>query len=335
MKKVLLIQTAFLGDVVLTTPLVRALGEVLPDSEVTVLTLPSTSEVFKNNPHVAEIVTYDKKGSQRGISEYLRMITEVKKRSFDAALVPHRSLRSALLPWQARIPVRVGFNTSSGYFFFNREVPHRPDSHESERVLELLTGLGLGVIKRPPELFPGEGDHHWAAQLLDEKGSWVAIAPGSVWATKRWLPERFAALADRITGEFHCGVVFVGGEEDRFLCNSVSGEVRGKSLVTAGETSVLQSAALFSRCRLLISNDSAPVHLAAAMGTKVVDIYGPTVPGFGFYPYGEGHRIVEIESLYCRPCSKHGPKRCPEGHFRCMREITVDTVFDAVASMLQ
>jgi len=297
--------------------------------------LPSTSEVFKNNPHVAEIITYDKRGTQRGVLHLFRLSKEVKRRKFDAAVIPHRSLRSAFLAWEADIPVRVGFTSSSGYCFLNREVPYWPDSHEVERVLELLSGLGLEVDKLPPELFPGEEDHGWATEFLSEQiEDWVAIAPGSVWPTKRWLPERFAQLAARVTSELHCGVVFVGGEEDRFLCRKIAAEVKGKSLVAAGEASVLQSAALLSKCRLLISNDSAPVHLASAVGTKVVDIYGPTVPEFGFYPHGEGHQIVQVEDLYCRPCSKHGPKRCPEGHFRCMREISVERVFDAVVSLL-
>jgi len=335
MKRVLVIQTAFLGDVVLTTPLVRALKQGLPEVEIAVLTLPSTSEVFKNNPQAAEIITYDKRATQKGVINLLGLVKELKRRKFDAALIPHRSLRSAFLAWEADIPLRVGFTSSSGYYFLNREVSYWGDSHEVERVLELLSGLGLEVVKSPPELFPDEEDHKWVAEFLDDNmDDWVAIAPGSVWPTKRWLSERFAQLANMVAGDFRCGVVFVGGEEDRFLCRKIAEDVKGKSLVAAGEASVLQSAALLSKCRLLISNDSAPVHLASAVGTKVVDIYGPTVPQFGFYPYGEGHRIVEVEHLYCRPCSKHGPKRCPEGHFRCMREITVERVFEAVAALL-
>jgi heptosyltransferase-2 len=334
-KRILVIQTAFLGDVVLTTPLVRALKQSLPEVDIAVLTLSSTSEVFKNNPQVAEIITYDKRETQKGVINLLCLVKEVKRRKFDVALIPHRSLRSAFLAWGADISLRVGFTSSSGYYFLNREVPYWPDCHEVERVLELLSGLGLEVVKSPPELFPDEEDHRWVTEFLDESiDDWVAIAPGSVWPTKRWLPERFAQLANMVAGDFRGGVVFVGGEEDRFLCRKIAEDVKGKCLVAAGEASVLQSAALFSKCRLLISNDSAPVHLASAVGTKVVDIYGPTVPQFGFYPHGEGHRIVEVEHLYCRPCSKHGPKRCPEGHFRCMREITVEKVFEAVAALL-
>lgn len=335
MKKILVIQTAFLGDVVLTTPLLRSLKQSLPEVELTVLSLPFTSEVFKNNPHVAEIITYDKRRTQRGVLDLFRLIKEVKSRRFDAAVIPHRSLRSAFCAWEADIPLRVGFTSSSGYYFLNREVPYWPDSHELERVLELLSGLGLKVVKSPPELFPSEEDHEWAAGFLNEKmEAWVAIAPGSVWPTKRWLPERFAQLAGMVASDFCCGLVFVGGEEDSFISRKIAADVKGNSLVAAGKTSVLQSAALLSKCRLLISNDSAPVHIASAMGTKVVDIYGPTVGQFGFYPYGAGHRLVEVEHLYCRPCSKHGPKRCPEGHFRCMREISVERVFAAVGSIL-
>lgn len=335
MKRVLVIQTAFLGDVVLTTPLVRALKQGLPEVEIAVLTLPSTSEVFKNNPQVAEIITYNKRATQKGVINLFRLVKEVKRRKFDAALIPHRSLRSAFLAWGADIPLRVGFTSSSGYYFLNSEVPYWPDCHEVERVLELLSGLELDAVKSPPELFPDEEDQRWVAEFLDDNmDDWVAIAPGSVWPTKRWFPERFAQLANMVASDFRCGVVFVGGEEDRFLCRKIAEDVKGKSLVAAGEASVLQSAALLSKCRLLISNDSAPVHLASAVGTKVVDIYGPTVPQFGFYPYGEGHQIVEVQDLYCRPCSKHGPKRCPEGHFRCMREITVERVFEGVAALL-
>jgi heptosyltransferase-2 len=180
-----------------------------------------------------------------------------------------------------------------------------------------------------PELFPDEGDYLAVEVLLKAQGAppagpFIAIAPGSVWPTKRWLPERFGRVADHLIQE-NFRVVFIGSSMDRGLCESIVSGMHHRPIVAAGHWSLRQSAAFLSRCRVLLSNDSAPVHMGVAMGTRVVALFGPTVPAFGFAPYGEDHAVIQ-RNVSCRPCSVHGGKRCPQGHFRCMKEISVEEV---------
>jgi heptosyltransferase II len=152
----------------------------------------------------------------------------------------------------------------------------------------------------------------------------VALAPGSIWGTKRW--PGYAGLAGLLQGP----VVIVGGPEDRALAERVAAG-RPSAHVAAGELSLRASAALLSMARVLVTNDSAPLHLASAVGARVVAIFGPTVPAFGFGPRGESDRIVEHPAMPCRPCSSHGPQVCPLGHHRCMRDLEVGRVLEAVS----
>jgi heptosyltransferase-2 len=162
----------------------------------------------------------------------------------------------------------------------------------------------------------------------------VAIAPGTIWNTKRWLKERYAELAARLADERY-EVMLIGGEEDEALCREIK-ELSGSSRVysTAGALSTLQSAELLRRCKLLITNDSAPLHFAVAVGTPVVAIFGATVPEFGFAPYGKHDTVVETLGLPCRPCSIHGGRECPIKTFECMNAITVEKVYRRVEEVL-
>ncbi len=158
----------------------------------------------------------------------------------------------------------------------------------------------------------------------------IAIAPGSVWNTKRWLPERFAGLADALLSA-GMRVAFIGGRDDLALCKEIAAMVRaGDVAIAAGAFSILQSAELIRRCETLVTNDSAPLHLAVAMRTRVVAVFGATVPAFGFDPYGERDRVFETMGLSCRPCSIHGGDVCPIRTFDCMKRISVGDVLEAV-----
>ena len=327
--KILIIQTAFPGDVVLTTPLIRAAKENFQDAELCFLLIPDTQDLLKNNPFVKEVIVYEKKG--KGGPGFWKTLRRVKELEFDLALIPHRSFRSALLAKLAGCKRRVGFNASAGRIFLTNQVIYRLDKHEIERNLSLLSFFGIEQRPSLPELFPGPQEFSGVEKLLSKNGAsfsdeLVCIAPGSVWATKRWLPEGFARVAEKLIQEEKIKVILIGSAGDKISADSIAGMMKIKPVNACGEFSLLESAALISKARLVLSNDSAPTHMAVAMRTPVVTIFGSTVPEFGFYPYGEGNGIIQ-KQLYCRPCGIHGRNRCPEKHFRCMKEISAEEVF--------
>jgi heptosyltransferase-2 len=336
-KRILIVQTAFLGDVILTTPLIRAVKELFPDSFISFLLIPETKRVLENNPHINEVLVYDKRG-KRGAGAFLGIVTEVRKRRFDLALVPHRSFRSALLTSLAGIPIRIGFDTSAGAFLLNRKVHYRSDVHEVERNLSLISQFNSTNRDFAPEMFPSPHDlasvHKMLAESnVREQDKIVAVAPGSVWPTKRWLPERFAQVCDLLISRAGAKIVLLGSEHDLVVCRQILSLMKEKPVVLAGTADVLLSAAAISLCSVVISGDSAPVHMASAMRKPVVAIFGSTVPEFGFSPYRVDDVIVQ-KKLDCRPCGIHGKRKCRREHFKCMKEITADEVFKATLSLI-
>lgn len=337
-RRVLVIQTAFLGDLILTLPLMQATKEAFPQAKIWALVTPETREMLFGQPALEGCLVYDKRNRDKGFSELLKMAARVRAGRFDLALIPHRSLRSALVAFLAGIPRRIGFWTSTGFFLLTRRVPRRREAHEVERNLDLLRALDFSVPSRPPRVYPQQKDRGLASEFLARRGNppgrtLVGIAPGSVWPTKRWLPEGFARVIRELRDQREAQAILFGGPADRELCRQIAQQAGGDVTIAAGELSLLPAAALMERCRLVLSNDSAAAHLAAAVGRPVVAIFGPTVPGFGFTPFGEEDLIVQRQ-LSCRPCGIHGGRRCPRKTFACMKEIAPEEVLDAVFAVL-
>jgi heptosyltransferase-2 len=336
-KNVVVLQTSFLGDSLLTLPLLRRLKESLPGARVSVVTLPKNADVFRSSAWADEVILDDKRGRHGGVLGPWRIAAELKARAFDLAVIPHRSFRSAFVARLAGIPRRVGFAASAGSFLLTDAVPFAWLTHDLERNLALARPLGgnaaaaLGeeryVVPRPPS--PA------LAARLSEAGigpndRLAGVHPGAAWATKRWLPERFAELCRRLKAD---GVtpVLLGGPGDAALGAEIARASGAVDLV--GKTDLEELKSLMGRLALFVTNDSGPMHLAAAAGVPVVAIFGPTTRELGFFPYGPGHRVVETP-LACRPCGLHGAKECPEGHFLCMRLLSVDRVHQACVEAL-
>lgn len=331
-RKVLVMQTAFLGDSLLTVPLLRRLKETLPGASVTVLTLAKTADIFRGTPWVDEVLLDDKRGVHGGLAGPWTIAGELASRGFDLAVIPHRSFRSALIARLAGIPRRIGFDSSAGSFLLTDTVPFSWTMPDLERNLSLAAPLGAGGA-------PSAGESRYVAPpavapklaALLPAGPLVGVHPGSAWATKRWLPERFAELCVRLKAD---GVtpVLVGGPDDKALGARIARDSGALDLV--GRTDLEDLKALMGRLSAFVTNDSGPMHLAAASGVPVVAIFGATTRELGFFPYGPGHRVVEAD-LACRPCGLHGARACPEGHFLCMRLLTVDRVHAAVRDALK
>ena len=340
---ILVVQTAFAGDVVLVLPLLQLLHEKFPGSMITAVTIPAAEELLANHPAVGRVIVYDKRGADKGPGGLIRMASRLRAAGIDVALIPHRSIRSALLCRLAGIPVRIGFDTSAGRFLLTQSVRYVATDHEILRNLALAAPLGIpSPGLRFPRLYPSVEDRLAVdAFMLQSFGRdgvahpspCIAVAPGSVWNTKRWPESSFTALI-RYLLEAGWHVVLVGGGADSDLCSRLRASVRDPRVADAsGKFSLLASACLIGRCAALVSNDSAPVHLAVAMSIPVLAIFGPTLPSFGFAPPGPGDRVVETAGLWCRPCSIHGGKRCPTGTFDCMNLISAARVRDELLAL--
>lgn len=338
-KKVLIVQTAFIGDVILVTPLIRIVSEKFPNSEIHFLTIPASQNTVETLPYIKQLWIYDKRGSDAGLASLFRLAGKIRQEQFDLALVPHRSLRSAFLVFMARIPWRIGFDRSSGSFLFTDTVSYADPGHEIERNFRLLKPLNFVIPHRQlPDIQPDSNDRDvvngWmTSQKLENGSDMVCMAPGSIWPTKRWPPQSWANLADRFKFE-KWEVIFIGSEMDKPLISDIMNMTKMPVSDVSGQFTVRQSAEIIRRCRLLISNDSAPTHMGTAVRTPVLTIFGCTVPSFGFFPYGIHDRIAEVEGLSCRPCTDHGRKKCPLKHFKCMLDLSIETVFNMAWKMI-
>ncbi len=339
-RRALIIQTAFPGDVMLTLPLLQKLKALFPSASIDFLAIPTSKNLLETNPDIDQLLIYDKHGTQKGIGHLLHFIKLIRRNRYDLAVVPHRSLRSAMLARAGGIPYRIGFNRSAGRYLFTHIITYRRDVHEINRNLYLLSPFGVnGSEKIFPKLYFSDEDQsvvqYWFhTSGLQDNDEFIALAPGSVWATKRWLPEYFAQLANRLA-EAGYEIVLVGGEDDRAVAEKVMKAASVPLRNAVGRLTFRQSAMLIGNARLIISNDSAPMHLAVAVGTPVVAIFGPTVPAFGFYPYGKHDRVIEIPDLSCRPCGLHGGNKCPIGTFDCMKRLLPEQVYRVALEVLQ
>ena len=333
---VLVVQTAFLGDLILTLPLAQALRKTFPLAQIDFLVVPKTASVLANHPAIDDVLIFDKRGGDAGIRGFLRQVRTIRKRNYDTAILPHRSIRSAALVRMAQIPRRIGFNTSAGRILFTDVVKYESLVHEVDRNLNLLNAFKV-FYERPriPELFPSDADREAVDSLLQaghhEPGeALIGIAPGTVWNTKRWIPERYADLVGRLISRGFWVVILGGGDDRRLLPLGESPRV----LNATGRLTILQSAELIRRCRVLVCNDSAPMHLAVAVRTPVVAIFGATIPEFGFAPIGKNDVVLETKGLACRPCTSHGGDVCPVKTFDCMMRISAPQVLEAVNKIL-
>jgi heptosyltransferase-2 len=343
-KRILVIQTAFLGDVVLATPLLQALRDRFPMAYLAVLVIPGTREILEGRSRLDEVLVYDKKGRDRGLRGFRWIVRLLVEKRFDCCLLPHRSLRSALLAFAAGIPMRIGFVQSLGCWLYTRRVWRDSSLHEVRRNLQLLGPLlPEGPMDRPAPIeklwvSSDAADPDWANRCLAEHGIGpndrvIAIAPGSVWATKRWVPEGFAAVIDGLIGRNKRKVVLLGSRDDRPVVDEILKRCREKPTDLSGRTTLRQLAAVIKRCELLITNDNGAMHVGVAQDIPVVAIFGSTTLSLGYGPFTERAEVVE-RPLDCRPCGMHGYPECPLGHFNCMKQITPEEVMKAAEKWL-
>lgn len=332
----LVIQTSFLGDVILTTPLIAELARRGP---VDVLVTPLGATALENNPDIRTVVRYDKRSTYGAALGLWQTVKEIRAhRPYDAAYLAQGSFRSGLMAMLTGAKQRIGFASSTGRVLYTTQIAYRPEHHHAQRVWS----LAMSECADPPtfqqirpRLYPADGDREVVDRLLRKSGAQsepiVALAPGSAWGTKRW--PYYVELARRLAEEFR--IAIIGSNADTAIANEIARAVPPERVINGtGSLSLLASAELIGRAQAIVTNDSAPQHLASAMGTPTLSIFGPTVPEFGFGPLAERHTVVGHEGLSCRPCHRHGPRRCPLGHWRCMRELSAEYISSLLPQVL-
>jgi heptosyltransferase-2 len=312
--KILVKAANWLGDAVMTLPALRSLKEMKPQARVTVLTKPAFADLYRGAPGADEVLPHER----GGVRPWVRTVRELRRRHFDLALLFTRSFSSAFLVYSARIPRRIGYG-GEGRTALLTDPLRRPEGrpHRVRLFHHLLSALGDPPEVRAPRLEVPPDAAAWAEETLPG-GPWIGINPGATYGdAKQWLPERFVELGRRLAGRAR--IVVVGGPAEAELGERVAGGAGG--LCLAGKTTVPRLAAAIARCSLFVTNDTGPMHVADAVGTPIVAVFGPT-DWIETPPYGKRHAIVRRE-IECSPCLK---RSCPLKHHDCMNRVSVEDV---------
>jgi heptosyltransferase-2 len=336
-KKIGVWQTAFLGDAVLTLPLLRALKDRYPDAEIHFFVRAGVEPVFAGQPEIAQVRPFAKRGAQKSLNAAVRLGWELGREGFDLWISTHTSLRSALVAGATGIKRRIGYNRPwYNRLAYTETVDRRfGELAEIERLMELARPLGItGPAPEARLVLPEEAmraaDRFWKTSGFDRPV--LGIHPGSTWPTKCWPVEYFSEIVRRAADGGAQVLVFAGPGEEEVAAQVIERAQADPHRVTnlAGRLSLPELAAYLGRLDAYLTNDSGPMHLAWTQDVPLVALFGPTVESLGFFPRGDNSTVLENEGLACRPCGLHGPKKCPQGHFKCMRDLTPDRVWDAL-----
>ena len=334
-EKILVIQTAFLGDAVLTLPMLEKISGKFPGSEIHVIAIPSTEEVFRISPFCTKVIVMDKREKHKSIFALYKFSKLIRSEKYTRIYSPHRSFRTSLLVLLSGVKETVGFDNASMSFVYKKKIRYNISFHEVQRDLELI---GIDTEKDgwkvlPTVKIPADIEVH-VEKLIDGLGEncLIAVAPGSVWATKVYPSEYYIEVIKNLTGKGNF-VFLIGGKNEEQLCVEIEKKAGANIKSFAGKLSVQESISLLRKCRLLISNDSAPTHLAMCAGIPVITLYCSTVPAFGFYPYNPFSKHLSYDDLKCKPCGIHGYDKCPIGTFECGWKLLPQNVIDCVESL--
>lgn len=313
-KQILIVQTAFIGDVILATGLIEKVHQFYPDAAIDFALRKGNESLLKNHPKLREVHIWDKKGGK--YKNLFHLIGMVRQRKYDLVINIQRFANSGLLTAMSGAKEKIGFDKNPFSWAFTQKIPHRIEEgvHEIERNNDLVKALTDDHAQRSA-LYPSAEDFEKIKPYTDSP--YICMAPASVWFTKQYPKEKWIDLIKALP--FEGNIYFLGAPGDSDLCQEII-EKSGKEGVQSlcGSISLLQSAALMKTAIINYVNDSAPMHLASSVNANTCAIYCSTVPEFGFGPLSDFAEVVEVmEKLDCRPCGLHGYKTCPKGHFKC------------------
>lgn len=318
----------------LATPLIRVLRNKFPTAQIDFIVKKEFAQILKYNPNITNLIEFN---TANGFKELLKLRRQILKERYDLIVDIHNNLRSFFLRTfaGARV-VRVNKRIFKRFLLVKFKINlYKNAIHVVDRYIETLSNFSIKNDNQGLDVFVPEYMIEAVKNKINFSANdlYIAIAPSAKHETKRWLPERFAQLGDKLIEKFNAKIILLGSEEDKPRCETVKKLMRNQPINLCGQTSLLESSAVLSLCKLLITNDSGLMHIGSAMKTKIVAIFGSTVKEFGFFPYGTESIVVE-KNISCRPCTHIGRKECPKGHFKCMKDIQVEEVFNACANLL-
>lgn len=313
-KKILIIQTAFIGDAILSSSMFESWHKSFPNTEIDVLLRKGNEGLFTDHPYLNEVLIWDKKKDK--YRNLLSLIKTIRSNKYEAVFNVQRFAATGLITALSKARIKVGYKSNPFSSFFTRKIDFQTDQglHEIQRNFQLLEPYLKGEPKNP-RLYPTKKDEENTQGL--KKNKYLCMAPTSVWFTKQWPKENWIKLINSKSQEYR--IYLLGAPSDHDACDAIklaSTHLGVENL--AGKLSFLESASLMANAEMNYVNDSAPMHIASSMNAPVSAIYCSTLPSFGFGPLSSESRIIEShEDLACRPCGLHGKKECPEGHFQC------------------
>ncbi len=323
MKKVLIIQTASLGDVVLATPLIEKIHHFFPAARIDFLVKQGGEEVLRHHPFLKHVVVWDK--TEKKYAHLRELIRWTREQHYDWVVNTQRFASTGLLTVFSGAKETTGFNKNPFSLFFTHRKPHRIQAkkggpHEIERNLKLIEDYTDNAVFKP-KLYPSQHDFAKVSQYKTQR--YITVSPGSLWFTKAWPEHKWAAFAGALENDL--AVYYLGSGKDNAKIERIMKSAQhDNSLNLAGRLTLLESAALMRDAIMNYTNDSAPLHLASAMNAPVAALFCSTVPEFGFGPLSERSHVIQVdEKLHCRPCGLHGKRSCPEKHFRCAENIEI------------
>ena len=330
MKKILVIQTAFIGDVVLATSLIENLHQQFPEVKIDILVRKGNESLFQAHPFLNQVLVWDKKNNK--YQNWVGLLFKIRSIQYDVVLNAQRFAATGAWTAFSKAKIKIGFDKNPFSFLFTRAVVHQfseKGQHEIDRNHQLLSSLFMTKVAMP-KLYPTSSDE--LAVSSYQQLPYLCIAPASVWFTKQFSLEKWVDLINEVP--FKGPIYLIGGPGDKLLCDQILQKINRRSVVNlAGRLSFLASAALQKKAVLNYVNDSAPMHFASAVNAPVVAVYCSTLPNFGFGPLSDHSFVVQTnEALSCRPCGIHGKKQCPLKHFDCAKTIKMDQL---IAPLLQ
>ena len=338
--KILIIHTAFIGDIVLSTPLIQKLKDLYPKSEIDYLTLPTNQSVLYNNPNLNEIILYDKKGKDKGIKGFLKILKILKQKKYDYAVIPHRFIKSILLAKLAKIPDIVGFDVATGSSLLDKKVHYDMKKHEVERLLNLV---GYEGKKIPVRIYPAKENFVKIEKMLKNSGytgkkeqKLILVAPGSQRPEKMWPIEKYREIIERLKKNKNYFIGITGSKAEKELPLNFEND---KNVIDfRGEINLVEFGALISRADVVVGNDSSPIHIASGFEKPfVIGIFGPGKRSLGFFPWKEKSNVIEDNEFYENnivkiPVHQHEYRK---DYYKGIPLISVERVYKNIEEILE
>lgn len=335
----LVVQTAFLGDLILSIPTLQRIKKIFPNDRLVIICKKGLGDFLLTENIVDEVIEIEKSNTQ-SYKKALNIILEKKIRNIFCI---HRSIRSLMFVSKIKAELKIGFDSFFGFWIFDKRVPFIRSNPEVIRQIKILEPVDIELKNEilnkdysnlNSSTLPTIPDFFSFSKNLNKKEATkkIALFPGSVWATKRWTVEGYRDLCTLINN-YGYQVDLMGGPDEKGLCFKIADGLNFVN-VLAGKLTISETIREINKYDLVVSNDSAPTHMASFQNTPIVTIFGPTVPAQGFRPWSNQAKIVENTNLECRPCGRHGHNQCPLGHHNCMKQIAAQQVMDSIKNLL-